>query len=149
MLLLLPPTYFTLIFRHDGHRRELLPPFFIPFLFSDSRPSRPLWTLLPNYRSPSIIQKNNNFLINVPTKAAVLSILTEGLRGDWGSLPSAGVPVTNFLKCRAAKLKCRERFKSEVQKGCMLAGPGWSAQIVHSALLPTGSLYLYALRGGP
>ena len=102
--------------------------------FSDPRPPRPLWTLLPNYRSPFIIQRNTNFLIDVPTKTAVLSMLTHGLRGDWGSLPSAGVPVTNFLKCRAAKLKCRERFKTEVEKGRMIGGPSWSAEIVRSFL---------------
>ena len=116
--------------RHEGHRRGIATIVLHTISFSDPRPSRPLWTLLPNYRSPSIIQKNNKFLINVPTKAAVLSMLTEGLRGDWGTLPPAGVPVTNFLKCRVAKLKCCERFKSVVQKGRMLGGPGWSAQIV-------------------
>ena len=61
-------------------------------------------------------------------------MLTDGLRGDWGSLPTAGVPVTNFLKCPAARIKCRDRFKSEVEKGRMIGGPGWSAEAVRSFL---------------
>ena len=57
-------------------------------------------------------------------------MLKEGLRGDWGGLPPAGVPVTNFLKVPEAIKKCRLRFQSETNKGRMLGGPGWSADTV-------------------
>ena len=57
-------------------------------------------------------------------------MLAHGLRGDWGTLPTPGVPVRNFLKTPAAISKCRERFKSEVLLGRMLGGPGWTSGIV-------------------
>ena len=61
-------------------------------------------------------------------------MLVEGLRGDGGSLPTEGVPVTNFLKCPAARIKCCDRLKSEVEKGRMVGGPGWSAETMRSFL---------------
>ena len=57
-------------------------------------------------------------------------MLAEGLRGDWGELPTPGLPVANFLATRAATAKCRTRFRNEVMKGRMLGGPGWSAETV-------------------
>ena len=96
----------------------------LPLFFSAYDYRLPLYHLLPNFRHPSVIQKNQTFLIHDPLKYEVVKMLTDGLRGDWGSLPTAGVPVTNFLKCPAARIKCRDRFKNEVEKGRMIGGPG-------------------------
>ena len=67
-----------------------------PCFFSAYGYRLPLYHLLPNFRHPSIIQKNQTFLVHDPLKYEVVKMLTDGLRGDWGSLPTAGVPVTNF-----------------------------------------------------
>ena len=61
-------------------------------------------------------------------------MLTEGLRGDWGPLPIAGVRGNKFLKCSAAGIECRDRYKSEVEKGRMISSPGLSAETVRSFL---------------
>ena len=71
-----------------------------------------------------MIEKNRQFLVDDPTKAAVLDMLAHGLRSDWGTLPTPGLPVRNFLKTPAALSNCRDRFKSEVSLGRMLGGPG-------------------------
>ena len=71
-----------------------------------------------------MIDGNRRFLVDDPSKAAVLEMLAHGLRGVWGILPTPGLPVRNFLKTPAAVLKCRDRFKSEVLLGRMLGGPG-------------------------
>ena len=57
-------------------------------------------------------------------------MLAEGLRGDWGRFPKAGIPVTNFLKVKEAVEACQTRFKKEITKGRMIGGPGWSAETV-------------------
>ena len=57
-------------------------------------------------------------------------MLAHGLRGDWGTLPTPGLPVRNFLKTPAAISKCRDRFKKEVSLGRMLGGPGWTRTVV-------------------
>ena len=58
-----------------------------------------------------MLKKNTTFLIDDPTKASVLNMLKEGLRGDWGGLPPAGVPVTNFLKVPEAIKNAGYGFK--------------------------------------
>ena len=76
------------------------------------------------FRTPHTIEGNRQFLVEDSTKASVLNMLAHGLRGDWGTLPTPGLPVRNFLKTPAAVSKCRDRFKSEVSLGRMLGGPG-------------------------
>lgn len=71
-----------------------------------------------------MIDKNRQFLIDDPSKTVVLDMLANGLRGDWGEFPTAGLPVQNFLKTTEAISKCRTRFKNEVLLGRMLGGPG-------------------------
>ena len=58
-------------------------------------------------------------------------MLAFGLRGDWGhTFPTPNCIAPNFLKCDAARAKCRLRFKSEVRAGRMIGGPGWTAGVV-------------------
>ena len=73
---------------------------------------------------PKIIDSNRRFLVEDPSKTAVLDMLKNGLWGDWGTLPTPGIPVRNFLKTPAAVEKCRIRFRSEVLLGRMIGGPG-------------------------
>ena len=86
--------------------------------------SQRLYQWLPLFRTPKTIAGNRQFLVLEPTKAAVLDTLAHGLRGDWGTLPTPGLHVRNFLKTPAAVSTCRARFKSEVSLGRMLGGPG-------------------------
>ena len=55
-------------------------------------------------------------------------MFTENLQSDWGDVPEAGVPVSHFLKCQAARDKCRNRFKNQIEKGVwqleMVSGDG-------------------------
>ena len=53
----------------------------------------------PQIPAPLHHQKNTSFPVNGHLKHEVLTMLAEGLQGDWGPLPTAGVPVKNFLKC--------------------------------------------------
>ena len=99
-------------------------------LFSGCQEGGKLWRLLPNFRSPELIRDNSRFLLDTPLKEAVLSMLSEGLRGDWDVLPEPGVLCNNFLSDPIAREKCRQRFKNEILKGRMIGGPGWSANVV-------------------
>ena len=81
-----------------------------------------------------MIDANNHFLIDDPSKGMVLDMLAHGLHGDWDTLPTPGLRATNFLKTPAAISKCRERFKKEVAHGRMLGGPGWSPDVVSDFL---------------
>ena len=71
-----------------------------------------------------MIEDNSRFLIAHPSKAVVLDALANGLRGDWGVLPTPGLRVKNFLRSPVAVSKCRERFLKEVAMGRMLGGLG-------------------------
>ena len=86
-----------------------------------------------------MIDKNRRFLIDDPSKEVVLDMLANGLRGDWSTLPQAGLPGTNFLKTPTAVAKCRERFKKEVAFGRMIGGPGWTPAVVTDFL--SGEFY--------
>ena len=90
-----------------------------------------LHRVLPLFRSPAQTKLNDKFLLPHHTKQSVLNMLAYGIRGDWGhSFPTPNRPAPNFLKCNAARAKCRLRFKSEVCAGRMIGGPGWSAAAV-------------------
>ena len=104
--------------------------FLTPMLFSGCQEGGKLWRLLPNFRSPGLIRDNSRFFLDTPLKEAVLSMLSEGLRGDWDVLPEPGVLCNNFLSDPIAREKCRQRFKNEILKGRMIGGPGWSANVV-------------------
>ena len=78
---------------------------------------------MPLFCSPQMRDKNWLFLVDDPPKDAFLDMLAHGLRVDWGTLPTPGLPGKNFLKPPAALSNCHERFKNEVLLGRMLGGP--------------------------
>ena len=86
--------------------------------------------MLPTYRSPFEIRVNELFFAHLETKDEILDMLKFGFTGDWSkNLPSPRGPVKNYF-WEDVIPKCRDRFQSEMQKGRMLGGPGWSEHSV-------------------
>ena len=74
------------------------------------------------------------FLIT-PAKFEILGWLKCGFRADWAAeMPAIFAKAPNFLKTPAALAACRKRLRSEVKKGRMLGGRGWTAAAVEKFL---------------
>ena len=86
--------------------------------------------MLPTYRTPFEIRVNEIFFAHLDTKDEILDMLKVGFTGEWSkNLPSPRGPVKNYFSEEVIP-KCRARFQSEMQKGRMLGGPGWSEHSV-------------------
>ena len=86
--------------------------------------------MLPTFRSPFEIHVNELFFAPLETRDEILDMLKFGFTGDWTiNLPSPRDPVKNYFAENIVP-KCRARFQSEMLKGRMLGGPGWSEQSV-------------------
>ena len=90
--------------------------------------------MLPTFRGYSDLLINDIFLIT-PTKYEILSWLKYGFRADWAAeMPSIFSRAPNFLKTPAALAACRKRLDSEVKKGRILGGRGWTKAVVEEFL---------------
>ena len=77
---------------------------------------------------------NERFLIG-PYKDQILRNLKFGFRAKWApTMPPCNVVPHNFLRGAEAIKKARARFISEVKKGRMLGGLGWSRKKVEKFL---------------
>ena len=87
--------------------------------------------ILPSYRSPTAIKINELFLLDSKNKAIVLSNLQVGFLAEWSKrMPCPGKIPRNYFKNQRGIDKCRSRFVSEVKKGRMLGGVGWTKNTV-------------------
>ena len=90
--------------------------------------------LLPSYRSEYELSINERFL-RAQKKNLILKNLQVGFRADWAPImPKVLSTPINFLSGAEAIKKARARFKSEVEKGRMLGGIGWTREKVEDFL---------------
>ena len=90
--------------------------------------------MLPTFRNERDLLINDMFLIT-PAKFEILGWLKCGFRADWAAeMPAIFAKAPNFLKTPAALAACRKRLHSEVKKGRMLGGRGWTAAAVEKFL---------------
>ena len=95
---------------------------------------RKLSDLLPTYRNEVELRINDLFLIT-PDKYKILGWLKCGFRADWAAaMPKIISNPPNFLHSAAALAAARERLTSEVRKGRLLGGPGWTREVVRDFL---------------
>ena len=81
-----------------------------------------------------MLRINKLFLITC-NKFKILKDLEFGFRADWAPIMPPPIPNTpNFFKTDSAIQKCRDRFGSEIKKGRMLGGVGWSKRTVRDFL---------------
>ena len=91
-------------------------------------------SLLPSFRDKHMIQINSRFLITC-NKYKILKDLEFWFRADWApKMPPHWSISPNFFKSENAIEKCRTRFDSEIKKGRMLGGMGWSKKAVRDFL---------------
>ena len=90
--------------------------------------------LLPTFRNEVELRINDLFLIT-PDKYKILGWLKCGFRADWAAaMPKIISNPPNFLHSAAALAAARERLTSEVRKGRLLGGPGWTREVVRDFL---------------
>ena len=83
------------------------------------------------YRSPAAIRINKSFLLESKSKSTILSNLQVGfLSEQTRKMPRPGKIPKNYFKNQKGIDKCRARFISEVKKGRMIGGVGWTREIV-------------------
>ena len=93
-----------------------------------------LHILLPSYRAALPLAINALFFNESPVREEILEILRYGLKGEWTTtLPQPWGPIENYFTPDVFG-KCRERFQSELKKGRMIGGPGWTREVVHAFL---------------
>ena len=64
-------------------------------------------------------------------KSTILRDLQVGFLADWTTkMPRPGKIPKNYFKSPKGINKCRARFISEVKKGRMLGGVGWTMEVV-------------------
>ena len=90
--------------------------------------------LLPPFRDERTVGINIIFL-RAHKKNLILKNLQFGFRADWAPImPPTGTTPLNFLGGTDAIKKARARFTSEVEKGRMLGGVGWTREKVENFL---------------
>ena len=93
-----------------------------------------LLELLPTFRTEVELRINDLFLIT-PNKYKILDWLKCGFRADWAAaMPKIISHAPNFLHSAAAIAAARERKMSEVTKGRLLGGRGWTRKMVRDFL---------------
>ena len=77
----------------------------------------------------------NKLFLRAQEKNLILRNLQFGFRADWAPImPPTGTTPINFLRGADAIKKARARFTSEVEKGRMLGGVGWTRKKVEDFL---------------
>ena len=77
----------------------------------------------------------NKLFLRTQEKNLILKNLQFGFRADWAPvMPPVGATPVNFLRGTEAIKKARARFTSEVEKGRMLGGVGWTREKVENFL---------------
>ena len=90
--------------------------------------------LLPTFRTEVELKINDLFLIP-PDKFEILGWLKCGFRADWAAkMPKIISHAPNFLKSAAALAAARKRLCSEVNKGRIVGGQGWTRKVVQDFL---------------
>ena len=90
--------------------------------------------LLPTFRTEVELKINDLFLIP-PDKFEILGWLKCGFRADWAAkMPKIISHAPNFLKSAAALAAARKRLCSEVSKGRIVGGQGWTRKVVQDFL---------------
>ena len=76
-----------------------------------------------------MLRLNDLFLVTA-NKNLILNDLELGYRADWAPKMPKHISGPIFFKSRAAIQKCSSRFNSEMKKGTMVGGVGWSKHSV-------------------
>ena len=90
-----------------------------------------MYRLLPSYRSPTDIRINELFLLQSRDRETILRDLQIGFFAEWADkMPATGKTPKNYFKNPEGVKKCRDRFHSEIKKGRMIGGRGWTKKTV-------------------